>query len=62
MKKRTAVDFVRDYPGLDGLGLKLKGWNPSAHGSLRVAEQEGKIKAIDGKWYVTSKSEEGSGA
>jgi hypothetical protein len=50
--KKTVVDIVKQFPGLDGLDLRTKGWNPVKHGSLKDAEKDGLIVCKDGGWHV----------
>lgn len=49
---RTVVDFVREYPGLDGKQLRRRGYQPEIHGSLQEAMVARAIDCDHGKWYI----------
>ena len=46
------ISIVAKNPGLDGIGLKGKGFRPSTHGSLRAAELAGLVEFRNGGWHV----------
>lgn len=46
------VAIVAKNPGLDGIALKGKGWNPRVHGSLRAAESKGLLVYRNGGWFI----------
>jgi hypothetical protein len=51
------VRLVANHPGLDGIGLKGKGWRPQVHGGLRDAENAGLlVYTTNGGWQVTAEA------
>lgn len=51
-KRAKLVNLIRQYPGLDAIALKGKGFRPQSHGSLRDAEKAGVITYRNGGWYA----------
>jgi hypothetical protein len=47
------IEIVSKNPGKDAIALKGKGWRPSSHGSLRDAQNAGRIVYINGGWYLS---------
>ena len=48
------VALVKKFPGLNGIGLKGKGYRPKVHGSLKDAAREGLVywDTRKGGWYA----------
>ena len=51
MNYLKVVEIVKKNPGLDGIGLKSRGYRPQNHGSLRDAECAGLLVYRNGGWF-----------